>query len=81
MLILSARTNVSVFLVFLTLEITEILLAWGNFNGDQAGSGLVSIGGWMGIITAVVAWYASAAIVANSQRARVVFPVGNALWP
>jgi hypothetical protein len=81
MLILSARTNVSVFLVFLTLEITEILLAWGNFNGDAAGSGLVSIGGWMGIITAIVAWYASAAVVANSQRAKPVFPVGNALWP
>jgi succinate-acetate transporter protein len=81
MLILSARTNVSVFLVFLTLEITEILLAWGNFNGDQAGHGLVSIGGWMGLITAIVAWYASAAVIANSQRARAVFPVGNALWP
>jgi succinate-acetate transporter protein len=75
MLILSARTNVSVFLVFLTLEIT------GNFNGDAAGRGLVSIGGWMGIITAFVAWYASAAVIANSQRAKVVFPVGNALWP
>jgi succinate-acetate transporter protein len=80
MLILSARTNVSVFLVFLTLEITEILLAWGNFNGDAAGSGLVSIGGWMGIITALVAWYASAAVVANSQRVKPVLPVGSALW-
>jgi len=80
MLILSARTNVSVFLVFLTLEITEILLAWGNFNGDAAGSGLVSIGGWMGIITALVAWYASAAVVANSQRVKPVLPVGSPLW-
>ena len=80
MLIWSARLNISVFLVFLTLEITEILLAWGNFNGDAAGSGLVSIGGYMGIVTAIVAWYASAAVVANSMRVKPILPVGSALW-
>jgi succinate-acetate transporter protein len=81
MLILSARTNLATFGVFLTLEITEILLAWGNFNGDAAGSGLVSIGGWFGILTAIVAWYTSFAIIANSQRSRPVLPVGSPLWP
>ena len=82
MLIISARSqNTAVFLVFLTLEITEILLAWGNFNGDAAGHGLVSIGGWFGIITAIVAWYTSAAIVANTGRARPMLPVGAILWP
>jgi hypothetical protein len=81
MLLISARTqSVAVFLVFLTLEITEILLAWGNFNGDQAGAGLVSIGGWMGIVTAIVAWYTSAAIVANTGRPVAMFPVGTAIW-
>ncbi len=80
MLLISARTqNTAVFLVFLTLEITEILLAWGNFNGDAAGSGIVSIGGWMGIVTAAVAWYTSAAIVANAGRATAMLPVGSAL--
>lgn len=81
MLVWSSRTNMSVFLVFLTLEITEILLFIGNFNGSAAGSGLVGLGGWMGIITAIVAWYGSAAIVANSQRSRPVLPVGGPLWP
>lgn len=81
MLILSARTNLATFGVFLTLEITEILLALGNFNGDAAGSGLVSLGGWVGILTAVVAWYTSFAIIANSQRPRPVLPVGSPLWP
>ena len=82
MLLISARTqNTAVFLVFLTLEITEILLAWGNFNGNAAGSGLVSIGGWMGIITAIVAWYTSAAVVANAGRPRPMFPVGSPVWP
>lgn len=80
MLIISARTqSLAVFLVFLTLEITEILLAWGNFNGDAAGSGLVSIGGWMGIVTAIVAWYTSAAIVANATRP--MLPVGRPIMP
>jgi hypothetical protein len=81
MLILSARTNLATFGVFLTLEITEILLALGNFNGDAAGSGLVSLGGWVGILTAIVAWYTSFAIIANSQRSRPVLPVGSPLWP
>jgi len=82
MLLISARTqNTAVFLVFLTLEITEILLAWGNFNGSAAGSGLVSVGGWMGIVTALVAWYTSAAVVANTGRPRPMFPVGSSIWP
>jgi uncharacterized protein len=82
MLLISARTqNTAVFLVFLTLEITEILLAWGNFNGSAAGSGLVSLGGWMGIVTALVAWYTSAAVVANTGRPRPMFPVGSSIWP
>ena len=82
MLLISARTqNTAVFLVFLTLEITEILLAWGNFNGSAAGAGLVSVGGWMGIVTALVAWYTSAAIVANTGRPRPMLPVGSSVWP
>jgi succinate-acetate transporter protein len=80
MLAWSARINVAVFLVFLTLEITEILLFLGNFSGNAAGQGLVALGGWMGIITALVAWYASAAGVANSLRTKPILPVGNPVW-
>lgn len=81
MLFWSARTNISVFLVFLTLEITEILLFIGNFQGDAAGNGLVGLAGWVGILTALVAWYGSAAVVANSQRLKPVLPVGKPIWP
>ena len=82
MLLISARSqSLAVFLVFLTLQITEILLAWGKFNGDADGAGLVAIGGWMGIITAIVAWYTSAAIVANHGRPRPMLPVGTPIWP
>jgi succinate-acetate transporter protein len=80
MLFWSTRLNMSVFLVFLTLEITEILLFIGFFSGNKAGEGLVALGGYVGIITAIVAWYASAAVVANSMRAKPILPVGNAIW-
>jgi uncharacterized protein len=80
MLFWSARVNMSVFLVFLTLEITEILLFIGNFKGDMAGTGLVALGGYVGIITAFVAWYGSAAVVANSMRVKPILPVGKPIW-
>jgi uncharacterized protein len=77
MLVWSSRVNMSVFLVFLTLEITEILLFLGAFSGN---TGLVTLGGYVGVITAIVAWYASAAVVANSMRATRILPVGGPLW-
>ncbi|HUZ89992.1 MAG TPA: acetate uptake transporter [Candidatus Acidoferrales bacterium] len=80
MMFWSLRINVGVFLVFLTLEVTEILLFIGNFNGDKPGQGLVGLGGWIGILTAIVAWYVSAAIVANSTRPRPILPLGAPFW-
>jgi len=82
MLIASLRNSVAVFLVFLTLEITEILLAIGNFNSAHTnGHHLwwVHAGGWAGVVTAAFAWYASAAGVMNGQAGRRVWPVGAAL--
>lgn len=80
MLIWSSRVNLAVFGVFLALEITEILLFLGNFNKDAAGSGLVALGGYMGLATAAIAWYASAAGVINGMSSHPVLPVGKALW-
>jgi uncharacterized protein len=80
MLVSSLRTNVATFLVFLTLQITEILLFIGFFAGSGAGEGMVLIGGYVGVVTALVAWYASAAAVANSMRATPILPVGRPLW-
>jgi uncharacterized protein len=80
MLIFSARTNLATFLVFLTLEITEILLFIGNFQGNAPGTGLVALGGYVGILTALVAWYASAAGVLNWMAGRPYLWVGSALW-
>jgi succinate-acetate transporter protein len=80
MLLWSARVSVAVFGVFLTLEITEIVLAVGNFMEahGHANSGWIHWGGWIGIVTAAVAWYTSAAGVVNGMSTRVVLPVGAA---
>jgi succinate-acetate transporter protein len=80
MLIGSLRVNLAVFLVFLTLEITEILLVIGFFNDSHGGTAWWQhAGGWMGIVTAAVAWYTSAAGVMNGTAGRKVFPVGSPL--
>jgi uncharacterized protein len=81
MLFWSTRVNVAVFLVFLTLEITEILLVIGFFNLAHGGSEwILHAGGWAGVLTAAVAWYASAAGVVNGMSVRPVLPVGAPLW-
>jgi succinate-acetate transporter protein len=80
MVVLSARVNMAVFGVFLTLEVTELLLWIGYFAGNAAGAGLVALGGYVGILTALVAWYASAAGVANSVGPTPILPVGRPLW-
>src|SRR2546421_242950 len=69
--------NTAVFGVFLTLEITEILLFLGFFSGSDT---LIKAGGYMGIITALVAWYTSAADVISNMAGRPVWPVGQVVW-
>jgi len=81
MLLWSARVSGAVFAVFLTLELTELLLVIGNFMEahGHANSGWVHLGGWVGIVTAGTAWYASAAGVVNGMSSRIVLPVGAPL--
>jgi succinate-acetate transporter protein len=67
-------------MVFLTLEITEIMLVIGFFNVSHGGTEWwLHAGGWAGIATAGAAWYASAAGVMNGVAGRTVFPVGKPL--
>ena len=75
MLIMSMALNTAVFTVFLTLEITEIVLFIGNFAGNTS---IVKVGGYIGIITAIAAWYTSAAVVSNNVAGnRILLPVGR----
>jgi succinate-acetate transporter protein len=81
MLLWATQVSVAVFLVFATLEATEILLAIGNFDAGNgaANNGWIHVGGWVGIATAACAWYTSAAGVINGMKARHVLPVGAPL--
>jgi uncharacterized protein len=78
MFIASLRTTGAVALVFLLLAITFIILGIGNSalaGGTAATNSTVKLGGYVGLATAIVAWYASFAAVINSTFGRVVAPV------
>jgi uncharacterized protein len=76
MLLMSSQVNAAVFGVFLTLEVTEVVLFIGNLSHS---TGTVKLGGWIGVLTALVAWYTSAAGVANGMAGRFSLPVGAPL--
>jgi uncharacterized protein len=83
MLLGSTRLSGAVFAVFLTLQITLVLLVIGFFleAHGHANNGWIHAGGWVGILTAACAWYASAAGVINGMSApKVVLPIGAPLW-
>jgi succinate-acetate transporter protein len=46
----------------------------------MANNGWIHAGGWAGIVTAAVAWYASAAGVANGMSPSPILPVGTSMW-
>jgi hypothetical protein len=72
MFVASLRTTGAVALVFALLAITFIVLGIGNSGGT---SGIIKLGGWIGLATALVAWYASFAEVVNATFGRVIMPV------
>jgi hypothetical protein len=76
MLLMATQVNAAIFGVFLTLEATEVVLFIGGFMGSV---NITKAGGYVGVVTAVVAWYASAAGVANGLPGRLRLPVGRPL--
>jgi hypothetical protein len=78
MFIASLRTTGAVALVFLLLAITFVILGIGNSalaGTTSVTNGTIKLGGYFGIATALVAWYASFAAVVNSTFGRTVAPV------
>ncbi|HKG01648.1 MAG TPA: acetate uptake transporter [Conexibacter sp.] len=72
MLVASLRTTAAIALVFLLLAATFFALGIGNSGGNDS---IVKIGGWLGLATAVAAWYASFAAVVNATFGRTLMPV------
>ncbi|HEX6871854.1 MAG TPA: acetate uptake transporter [Micromonosporaceae bacterium] len=76
MLLWSTQVNEAVLGVFLTLQATEIVLFIGFFADSTS---TIKVGGYLGVLTAIVAWYASAAGVINGMLGRAVLWVGRPL--
>lgn len=68
------RTNFALIAVFFVLLLTFLALTIGAFGG---GSGFNIIGGWLGIITAILAWYTGMAGLLSSAKSAFTLPV----WP
>ncbi len=73
MTLAAVKTTRIVFLVFLALSVTFVFLTIGEFTSVAA---VTRIGGIVGLVTAALAWYGSAASVTNATWKRVVLPVG-----
>jgi succinate-acetate transporter protein len=66
------RLDTALQLVFLALWLTFVLLALGTWGITF----LSKVGGYVGLITAILAFYASAAQVINEAHGHVVLPMG-----
>ena len=66
------KTNLIILLVFIALTLTFAFLSIGEFSGSATMS---HIGGYLGILTAILAFYGSFATVINSTFKRTVLPV------
>jgi succinate-acetate transporter protein len=74
MWIASIKGNRVVMVVFLLLWVTFVVLAAGAFNDAAAGSGLTQIGGYLGLLTAIAAFYGSARGVINEGWGSEILP-------
>ena len=73
MTVAAVRVNRAVLAVFVLLTLTFLFLTIGDFTTSS--TTITQVGGYIGILTAVAAWYASFATVVNATWKRALFPV------
>ena len=73
MAVASSRVSLAVLAVFVLLTITFLVLSLADFNTSE---NLTKLGGWIGIATALAAFYASFAGVSAFTFKRPVLPTG-----
>ena len=74
MTVVTMRISGLLFGLFAVLDVTFVFLTMGSFAESPL---LTHIGGYLGLLTAFVAWYASFAGVMNNTAKRVIMPT----WP
>ena len=72
MFLCSLRTTGVIMAVFGFLFLTFLFLTLGELNTS---SGMTRIGGYLGVLTAALAWYGSLAAVMNATAKRALLPV------
>jgi succinate-acetate transporter protein len=75
MFVASLRVSGAVMAVFLLLTLTFVAAWIGALNGSAAGNGFTGLAGYLGLLTGIVAFYTSFALVTNSTFGRTVLPV------
>jgi succinate-acetate transporter protein len=73
MSVAATRVSMAVLVVFVLLTLTFLILAWGEF---ATSTGITKTGGYVGLLTALAAWYASFAGVTAFTWKRQLAPVG-----
>ena len=73
MTVAATRVSIAVLTVFVLLTVTFFVLAMGSFSGS---TGWTHLGGYLGLLTAIAAWYASFAGVTAFTFKRQWLPVG-----
>ena len=73
MTVAATRVSGAVLTVFVLLTVTFLVLAWGEFAGSDS---IHHIGGYLGLLTAIAAWYTSLAGVSAFTFKRPLLPTG-----
>jgi len=74
MTIAAVRVSGAVLAVFVVLTLTFAFLTIGEFASNAS---MAKVGGWLGLVTAALAWYTAMAGVTAATYKRSVFPT----WP
>jgi uncharacterized protein len=75
MTIAALKTTTATLAVFVALTLAFIFLGIGALQNDLTGiASMTKVGGYLGILTALLAWYASAALVINATHKRDFLP-------
>lgn len=67
------RNNIALIILFALLTLTFLSLAFADLTGTSA---LGTLGGYLGILTALVAWYTALAGLLSSGKSAFSLPVG-----
>jgi succinate-acetate transporter protein len=74
--IASLKTTHALLATLFFLTLTFLFLAFGEWQNTVPGpAALTKVGGWLGVVTGLLAWYTAAANVINTSHRRELLPL------